>query len=169
VSLPALYELAGTYRTALAALAENEDLPPDLIRDTLDGLVGDIEVKATNVAKFVLGLEAESEAMEVAAAAMKERAARRKRRADGIRNYLLLNMQLSQIKKIECPEFTLAVRANPPAVEIDSLAVIPPEYMVTPEPPPPRPDKKLLAQALKGGATIPGVWLKTGEHLSIKA
>lgn len=168
MSLPALYELSHQYRTALAVLGENEDLPPEVIRDTLSGLEGDLEVKATNVAMFVLGLEAESEAMEDAAARMKERAARRKRRAESIRAYLLLNMQVSGIRKIECPEFTLAVQANPPSVEIDELAVIPPEYMVTPEPPPPRPDKKKILAALKEGASIVGCWLKTGEHLRVR-
>lgn len=168
MTLPALYEIAAQYRQALAVLAENEDLPPELIRDTLEGLQDDLETKATNVAKFVLGLEADAQMMEAAAKAMKERADRRRRRAESIRAYLLLNMQVSGITKIEAPEFTLAVRKSPPSVEIDDMAVIPPEYMVPPEPPPPRPDKKLLAQALKEGAHIPGCCLKQGEHLSIK-
>ncbi len=70
--------------------------------------------------------------------------------------------------KVECPEFTIAVRKNPEAVEIDDPEQVPSEYMVTPEPPPPRPDKKAIKDALKAGAEIPGCWLRQGERLEIK-
>ena len=169
MSLPALYELTAQYREALAVLTDNDELPVEVIRDTLEGLSGSIELKSTNVAKFVLGLEAEAAAIEAAAEAIHQRGVRRKKRAESIRAYLLLNMQSCGIAKIEAPEFTIAIRKNPPAVEIDELATVPEQYMFTPEPPPPRPDKKLLAAALKAGEQIPGVWLRQGEHLSIKS
>jgi hypothetical protein len=168
MNLPTLYEIAGQFR-ALSALADNEDIPQEVIRDTLEGLQGDLQVKTTNVAKFVLGLEAEAEAIEAAAEAIHQRGVRRKKRADSIRTYLLLQMQAAGVSKVECPEFTIAIRKNPQAVEIDELATVPEQYMFTPEPTPPRPDKKLLAAALKAGEQIPGVWLKTGEHLSIRS
>ena len=167
--LPALYELTAQYREALAVLTDNDELPVEVIRDTLESLVGSIEVKSTNVAKFLLGLEAEAAAIEAAAEAIHQRGVRRKKRAESIRSYLLLNMQAAGISKVECPEFTIAIRKNPPAVEMDDFAVIDPKYMFTPEPPPPSPDKKLLAAALKAGEQIPGVWLRQGEHLSIEA
>jgi len=169
MSLPALYELTAQYREALAVLTDNDELPPEVIRDTMEALSGSLELKATNVAKFVLGLEAEAAAIEAAAEAIHQRSVRRKKRAESIRAYLLLNLQASGISRIECPEFTIAIRKNPPAVEMDDFAVVPEQYMFTPEPPPPRPDKKLLAAALKAGEQIPGVWMRQGEHLSIKS
>jgi hypothetical protein len=169
MSLPALYELTAQYREALAVLTDNDELPVEVIRDTLESLSGSIELKSTNVAKFVLGLEAEAAAIEAAAEAIHQRGVRRKKRAESIRAYLLLNLQTSGISRVECPEFTIAIRKNPPAVEMDDFAVVPERYMFTPEPPAPRPDKKLLAAALKAGEQIPGAWLKQGEHLSIKS
>lgn len=168
MSLPALYEIAEQYRR-LEELTDHEDLPPEVIRDTLEGLEGDLQLKATNVAKFVLGLEAEAEMIEQAAEAMKLRAARRKKRAESIRAYLLFCMQGAGITKISCPEFTLAVLRNPEAVEIDDPQSIPAEFLVQPPPPPPRPDKALLKTALKAGRHIAGAWLRRGERLEIKA
>lgn len=167
MSLPQLYKLADQYHH-LALLGEDDDLPPEVIRDTLEGLTGELELKATNVAKFVLGLEAEADAMDAAADAIKERGARRRRRAESIRNYILLCMQSAGMTKISCPEFTLSVRKNPEAVEIEDVTKIPSEFMVTPEPPPPRPDKSLIKAALKAGTRVVGAWLRQGERLDIR-
>jgi Siphovirus Gp157 len=162
-----LYELTQQHRE-LERLLDGEELPPEVIHDTLEALEGDIEAKATSVAHLVLNLDSFAEQVAALAEATKKRSERIARRAESIRNYLLLNMQATGIKKIEAPEFTIAVRANPAVVEIEDYAVVPEKYMVTPEPPPARPDKKALAVALKEGEVIPGVWLRQGEHLSIK-
>lgn len=167
MSLPALYELTNEYRS-LSAITEDDELPPEVIRDTLEALTGDLEAKATNIAKLVLGLEMEAAMIEEAAEAMRQRAQRRKRRAEQIKAYTLFCLQSTGISKISCPEFTLAVRKNPEAVEIDEHADIPSEFMVQPEPPPLRPDKKALKEALKAGRKITGVWLKQTERLEIK-
>ncbi len=166
-TLPALYEIAQQFHE-LALLADADDLPPEVIRDTLEGLQGTFEAKATNVAKFVLGLEAEAKMIEDAARQLEARANRRKRRAESIRNYMLFQLQQADVTKIECPEFTIAVRKNPEAVEIDDPEQVPPEYMVTPDPPLPRPDKKAIKDALKAGTPVRGCWLRSGERLEIK-
>ena len=74
MTLPALYELAGEYRAAAEQLADL-DLPPEVVADTLEGLAGDLEQKATNVALFARNLEATAAAIKQAEADM---AARRK-------------------------------------------------------------------------------------------
>lgn len=162
-----LYELANQYQ-GLQLLADSGDLPPEVIRDTLEGLTGDLQEKAVNVAKFTLDLEAGAEAIEAAAKAMTERARRVRKRADSIRAYLLFNMQATQITRIECPEFTLAIRKNPEAVMLADDVQLPPEFLTQPEPPAPRADKKLLKEALKAGREIRGAWLESGERLEIK-
>jgi hypothetical protein len=162
-----LYELTQQHR-ALEKLLDGDDVPTEVVRDTLEALEGDIEAKSTSVAHLILNLESFSDEIKRVADATAERAARVQRRAESIRAYLLLNLQTCGITKVEAPEFTISVRKNPAAVAISDLAVVPSEYMVTPPPPPPRPDKAKLKEALKGGVTIPGVWLEQGEHLSIK-
>ena len=167
MSLPKLYEIANAYKD-LALLVETDDIPAEAIRDTLESLGGDLEAKSTNIAKFILGLEAEANMIDEAAKAMQSRAERRRRRAESIRNYMLFQLQQAGVTKVECPEFTISVRKNPEAVEIDDPEQVPAEYMVTPEPPPPRPDKKAIKDALKAGTPVRGCWLRTGERLEIK-
>ena len=168
MTLPALYEIVGQFK-GLERLADMEDLPADLIRDTLEGLQGDLQLKATNVAKFILGLEAEADAMAQAAEAIRQRGERRKRRAESIRAYVLFQLQTAGITKVECPEFTMSVRKNPEAVQIMDPTQVPAEFMVQPEPPPPRPDKTAIKAALKSGRDVPTCWLTQSERLEIRS
>lgn len=172
--MSALYELVAQHRS-LEALAASEDLPVEMIADTLEGLEGEVTQKATSVAKFVMNCEATAEAIEKAAAQMMIRAKRLNARAEHVRNYLYTNMKAAGILKIEALEFTVSVKKNPPAVNVLDETMVPAEYMVTPPPPPPppppaaRPDKKKIADALKADIDIPGCELVRGERLEIKA
>lgn len=163
-----LYELTGDY-LRLQQLADSDELPAEVIRDTLEGLSGEIQEKSINVAKFILSLEAHAEAIAGAAKQMTARANRVQARADSIRAYLLFQMQATGTTKVTCPEFTLAVRSNPPAVGLREDVQLPPEYMTWPDPPPSVPDRRKIAEALKAGKEIDGAWLEQGQRLEIKA
>jgi hypothetical protein len=98
-------------------------------------------------------------------------AARRKaleNRAARIKDWVLANMMVAGIQKIECPYFRLAVRANPPAVEIYEPGLIPAEFMRQPEPPPPSPDRAAIKAAIVEGREIAGCKLTHGMRLEIK-
>ena len=165
-----LYQIVGEFREASQQLAEL-DIPEEALRDTLESMQCAIEVKSKAVAAQVLNLEAMAEAVDNAAKAMKERAAKIQRRADWIREYLRANMTACGITKIEAVEFVLSIKKNPPAVVIDDETAIPDDYKRIPEPPPPpvaKPDKKLIAQAIKDGFVVPGAHMEQGTRLAIK-
>lgn len=165
-----LYELVSQHR-ALEALESSDDLPPDVIRDTLEGLEGELRDKAVSVAHFCRNLESTADAIDEAAATMLARGTRLRARAQSLQQYLLLNMQAAGITKIDSPYFTLAIKKNPPSVVIDSENLIPAQYMRTPEPPPPpkaAPDKVAIAAAIKAGKEVPGAHSSQGERLEIK-
>jgi hypothetical protein len=161
-----LYALVEQYRE-LERL-DVEEIDDQALADTLEGLKGEITVKATNCALFARNIETFADTVDEAAAQMAERAKRLRRKADSIRAYLLDQMRGAGISKIQAPEFTVSIRKNPAAVQIAPDAAIPQEYMVVPEPPPPRPDKRKLAEALKSGETIDGVRLEQSERLDIR-
>ena len=163
----ALYKLADEYIEAGNKLADL-DLPPETVADTLEGLSGELEAKATNVAMFVRNLEATAESIKQAEAELAKRRKAIEARADGIRQYLLVNMLRTGITEIECPYFRLRVRDNPGSVMIDDVEAIPAEFMRQPEPPPPAPDKKAIADAIKGGRAVDGAHLAFGKRLEIK-
>ena len=162
-----LYEIV-QHRAEFERLAEQGDLDPQLIVDTLESLDGELNDKAVAVAQFSRNIEATAAAVREAGKAMLDRAARLEKRAESIRNYLLFQMEFAQVSKIECPWFTIAIRKNPPAVIIDDEAAVPDQFKVTPEPPAPRPDKALIRDALKAGEDVPGARLVQSERLEIK-
>ena len=163
----ALYKLADDFVVAAQQMADL-DLPDNVISDTLEGLSGEIEVKATNVAMFVRNLESSAEAIKSAEYEMALRRKSIENRAKHIRAYLQDQLIRTGITKIDSPYFKLSIRENPPAVVIDIEGLIPSEFMRQPETPPPVPDKKAISEALKAGTDIPGVHLERGKRLEIK-
>lgn len=165
--MTALYEIAHQYRADADKLADM-DLDEQTLSDTLESLSGDLESKATNTAMLVRNIEASAAAIKEAEAAMAARRKALENRASRIKDYLLANMMVAGVQKIECPYFKLAVRENPPAVEVYELGLIPAEFMRQPEPPPPAVDKTAIKEALKAGQDVPGCKLTRGNRLEIK-
>jgi hypothetical protein len=163
----ALYLLSHEYREAADKLADL-DLPDDVVFDTLDGMVGDLQAKATSTACVIRNMQALAASIKEAEAAMAARRKALEARAERVTKYLLDCMQLAGVQKIECPHFALAVRQNPPSVAIHEPGLIPAEFMRQPEPPPPAPDKKAIAEAIKAGRDVSGAHLVRGHRLEIR-
>ena len=163
--MTALYVIANEYRAAAEKLADM-DLDPQTIVDTLEGLSGELEVKAQSVAYMIRNFE-------VTAAAIKqhesEQAARRRAietRAEGLKRYLASCMEATGIEKIEGPGVKLSFRKSS-AVVIDGEDLIPQEYMRVKPAPPPEPDKKAIADAIKAGVSVPGAHVENRRSLVI--
>lgn len=162
----ALFEIVGQLKE-FDALTESEDIPAEVIRDTLEGLEGSFEAKAVNVAKFILELESRADAIAEVAKIQADRARRIQKRADAVRAYLLFNFQALDKKRLECADLVIRRQNNPAAVQVTDEKQVPVNYWFTPPPPPPQLDKKAIKKALEDGAEIPGVFLEQGEHLRI--
>jgi hypothetical protein len=76
-------------------------------------------------------------------------------------------METAEVQRIECPHFRLAIQAKPPSVDVYEPGLLPAQYMRTPEAPPPAPDKKAIADAIKAGEEVPGARLVQGTRLAI--
>lgn len=163
-----LFSLTEQYRSLLALADSETDIPEQVLADTLEALGGELEVKAQNVARFVANQEAFAEAVENAAAVMAERAKRLRNRCTYLRQYLLTNMLAADMKKVETPELVLAVKKTPAAVVVFDEAAVPDTYKVQPPLPPPRLDKRAMAEAMKAGTDVPGARLEGGYRLEIK-
>lgn len=161
-----LYQLAAEYR-ALADRLHDLDLPDDVIADTLEAEAGDIEVKATNIAKVFRNLEAIAAQIKEAEAAMAARRKAIEKRAASLKQYLHDNMEKAGIQKIECPWFVVSIKKNPAAVVIDDESSIPADYLRE-IPATFQPDKSLIKQAIADGFEVPGCHLAQGTRLEIK-
>lgn len=166
-----LYSLTEQYRSLMVLADSETDIPEEVLRDTLEGLGGEVQLKAANVARFVANQDAMAEAIDNASAAMAERAKRLRKRNEYLRNYLLMNMQAAGLKKLDSPELVVSVKANPAKVIVFDEAVVPADFKRTPPPAPPPvavPDRKVIADALKAGQDVPGCRLEQGFRLEIK-
>lgn len=165
--MTALYQLASEYQEAAERLAES-GLDDQTISDTLEGIAGDIEEKAIQIAKLVRNIEAESSAIREAVDAMVKRANAADARAANLREYLRQNLLQAGIKKVSCPYFVISVKSTPASVVIDDEQLIRGDLMVWPPAPPPRPDKRAIAAALKAGEEVQGAHLESGTRLEIR-
>lgn len=161
-----LFEITDQYRELLS-LEDSDDLPPEVIADTLEGLEGDFANKAEAVAKFILSLEATAESIAEAADKMLARSKRLAKRAESVRQYLLLQFQAVDFKKIETNEIVISRRKNPPALYVSDEERVPDVFWYQPDPPPKRIDKDAIKEAIKNGAAVEGCYLEAGERIHI--
>lgn len=166
--MTALYTLALEFRAAAEQL-ENLELPPEAVADTLESLSGDLEQKAQNVALFARNLEATAAAIKQAEGDMARRRKALENRVAHLKDYMLAQMMVAGIKKIEGPYLRIGIRDNPEAVEVFDAAQIPAEFMRQPEPPPAAPDKTAIKAAIKAGKEVAGCKLTRSQRLDIAA
>lgn len=164
--MTALYVIANEYRDAAAKLAEL-DLDPQTVADTLESLSGDLEVKAQNVGLMVRCFEADAAACKQWAKDAAERAKAIEARAERLRDYLASNLEACGIEKVDGPGIAISFRKSS-AVVIDGEDLIPAEFMRTKPAPPPEPDKKAIADAIKAGREVPGAHVEQRRSLQIK-
>lgn len=166
--MQSLFEIATEYQLTVLKLDEME-LDDQCIADTLESLSGNLQEKCTNVAKFVLNTEANAENIKAAAGIMLARAAVAQNRADRVREYLKGQMERTGVHKIECPWFVLAIKKNPPKVEITDEAAVPRQYWSQKPPPPATLDKVLIKAVISvDPSKCPGAKLVQGTRLEIK-
>lgn len=164
-----LYQVTDAYLAALhdlIAKQEAGELPEEVVKDTLEAMAGDVQVKSLNVAAYLQNMEAQAEAIDAAMARMKARSDTIKKATERLRQYLHDNMVRSGITEISCPQFTLKIVKNPPKAEIVDAQAIPPFYTKMPPPPEPQIDKAALLADLKKGE-VPGARLVQGTRLKI--
>jgi len=167
----ALYQIANQY-LQLAEKLDSMDLDTQTIIDTIDasGIEDEFSLKAQGILHIASEAEKYTPLIDMEIERLQALKASRAKLAQGLKDYLLTNMERSGIQKITCPLFSLSIRHNPPAVEVLDAAALPLSYWRTPEPKPPvaAPDKAAIKAALQAGTEVPGARLVQGLKLVIK-
>ncbi len=161
------FELAAQYRQLAELLAERHD-DEQVTADTLESMSGPLDEHLENLAKMVRNIEAADAGVQKTIASLEARHVALQRAAERGRRLILDLMLASRRDKVTTALFSLAVRKNPPQIVIDHEADIPPVYLVRHEPPPPTPDKRAIAAALKAGASVPGARSEQSMRLDIR-
>ena len=160
--MTALYEIARDHQIALDEMLQIEDLPADVLHDTMEALTGEFEAKGLSVAAYFQNLDADVVALKGAEHKIASRRKAIEHRVTSMKDYLLSNMIETGISEISCPEFKISVKNNPPAVVVINEALIPEDFKEHVE------TIKIDKIAIKRAGGCPGIELISGKSLSIK-
>lgn len=160
-----LYQLSDQYLQLAQKLADM-DLDAQTISDTIEasGLTDDFTAKAQNVEMMCRELSKDIPAIDAEIQRLKELKERRERVANGLRDYLMFNMQRTGIDRIDSPLFSIRIQNNPPSVEIFDESQVPKQYFV----PKYVISKSSLKQDMQAGQEIAGARMVQSKRLVIK-
>ena len=149
-----LYELTNDW-LMLMEMAEDPDIEEDVFMDTLEGIEGEIEIKADGYAKVIKQLEHDAEACDAEAKRFTEKKKFIENKIDRMKKSLQRVMELTGKTKFKTELFSFNIQNNPASVVVEAdIKDIPEKYL---KPADPTVDKKLLKEDLKAGVELDGV------------
>ena len=161
-----IYELSGDY-LRLLEMAEDPEMDPVAFADTLEGLEGEIEIKAEGYAKVIKELDKDGAGLDNEIKRLQAKKTTIANSIDRMKKALEQSMIITGKTKFKTELFSFGIQKNPPSVELDEehLELIPIEYLI---PQDPKPDKKRMLQELKEGKELSFAKLKHTESLRIR-
>jgi len=156
-----LYELTGQYRELLE-LAESEELDKQLIADTLEGLDGEIEIKADGYAKVIRELEGKTAVLKDEIDRLSKRKSVIENNIKNLKQALETAMRATGKTKFKTELFSFNIQKNPARLVI--TGEVPEEYLIPQEP---KIDTSAIKEALKQ-QELPFAHLEQSESLRIR-
>lgn len=164
--MTSLYKLTEQTRE-LQLLAESEDITPEMLEDTFKALDGEFNEKALSITHVIKNMSSDINAIDVEIKRLAERKKILENKENSIKEYLRTNMEACEIKKIECPLFTISLRSGRDVVLIEDASKIPDDFIDVSVVE--KPDKRSILKAIKSGENIPGASIdKSKSSLLIK-
>lgn len=140
-----LYELTDEYRQLLEMM-EDDAIDPEVLKDTLEGVGGEIEIKAENCAKLIKELDGVAGVIDGEIERLRKRKDVVSNNAKSVKKYLESAMIATGKRKFKTDLFGFGIQKNPPTVVIDQEDKIPEEYWIEQAP---KLDKTALKKWLK--------------------
>lgn len=157
-----LYEIAQIHNKALEEMEAMDNIPEEVIKDTMESLEGDFKDKALSVSSYFLNIEADINSLKEAEKRLSERRKNKERQVYWLKAYLAENMLKTGISAIECPYFKLSLRDNPASVVIHDESLVPDRFKTE------EVSVKINKQAIKAEGGCPGASLVKGKSVVIK-
>lgn len=162
-----LYELTGEL-LELMEMAQDPDVDPDALNDTMEAINLAFEDKADGYAKIIRTLTAQADAIKAETARLKDREKSFRDKAETIKNNLEAAMLATGKKKIKTALFTISIRRNPLSVVMDEQYIenVPERFLKIKEP---EIDRTAIRKALQSGENLDGIaHLEQTESLQIR-
>lgn len=162
-----LYQITDDF-LRLMELAEDPEVDPEVFADTMEGLEGELEIKAEGYACVIKELEAEAEKFDREVKRLMAQAGSIRNNVKRMKESLMHSMCELGKTKIPTEHFRISVARNggkQPLFITPELADIPEEFLIRR----PEPDKDKIREALEAGKELGFARLEErGQHLSIR-
>lgn len=164
-----LYELNIQFQTILE-MAEDDELDPQLISDTLEGVEGEIEVKLDSYGVVINELQMDVAKIDMEIKRLTEKKKQINGNIDRMKEAVKNTMDLMGTRKVKGDNFTWQIQKNggkAPLILDESVPVIsyPEEYQLWDV----KPNKDIIRQDLEAGKELPYARLgERGESLRLK-
>lgn len=160
-----LYELTADYENLLH-LAEDPDTDPQILKDTMEAIEGEIEEKADAYAMIMKELEAQELALKMETDRLTNRRLAISNNITCLKRGLEAAMRITGRTKFKTTLFSYNIQKNPASVVVDvPWEQLPEDFLKYKDP---DIDKTKLKKALQDGAEIDGVRLVQTESLRIR-
>lgn len=156
-----LYELTDQL-VILAEMAEDPEVDPETLADTMDAVEGEFSVKAEGYARVLRHLDAQEQVVRAEASRLLKRADAIGSNAKRIRERLKESMERTGQRDIRTDLFHLYVRKNKASVIIDNPDAVSDKYL---RPQPPKIDKAAIKEDLDNGKELD--WCHTEQSTSL--
>lgn len=160
-----LYEISEDYLKILEMLEGDESIDPQILKDSLEGIEGEFEVKVDNYARIIKELRAESEKYATEIGRMQARMKKLANNEKRLKQYLYDSMKATGKLKFKTDLFSFDIQKNGGLwpMEIIEGVEIAETYMKM------IPDNSKIRNALELGKKLPFAVLKEkGDHLVIR-
>lgn len=158
-----LYELTGDY-LGLFEMIDQGEYDEDMLMDTLEGIDGEIEIKAENYAKVIQEVSGQIDMLTGEINRLQNKRTSLDNAVKRIKNSLQNAMELTGKIKFKTDLFSFGIQNNPPSLKIDDAAAVPKEFLI---PQDPKVDSAAVKKLLKT-EEVPWAHLEQGRSLRIR-
>lgn len=157
-----LYEISEQFKK-VEDLFDSGQIDETTFNDTMQSIDMEFNDKLRNCLMIKSGIESDIIAISCEIQRLKSLVEMKEKNAQGLEDYIKLNMEASSKDKIDLGIFKVTLRAPTKALKVHDETKIPEQYFrVIPEKR--EPDKSMITQALKNGVEIEGAELVDGKR-----
>ncbi len=154
--------LAADYAKFQELIETSEDLTPEMIADTLEGIEGALGDKLDGAFTYVRNLEGLAKTVDEEVKRLTERKRSFENRAKSIRKYVLACLLASGQGSLKTTTNTFTARKGVTSVVIDNADLLPDELVTVQTLV--APDKKAIKEAIENGVDVKGAHIEIGER-----
>ena len=159
-----LFEISNEY-LAILQLAEDPDVDPEVLADTMEAIEADFEDKADAYAYILSTLKGDADTIDAELKRLKARKDTIENNADRLKKSLEEAMRVTGNTKFKTAMHSFGIQKNPQSVRLIDGAEVPAAYLIQQEP---KIDKKAILADLKAGKKFDFAELQQTDGLRIR-